>query len=73
MESDPVAVGIGDGECPAEGVVDRCGDDGVTVGGESIVNGLDVRGVEPDRDTEAGLGHGCEIGAGKRRYCARSG
>jgi hypothetical protein len=42
VESDLVAVGVGEGECPAERAVDRCGDDGVTVGDESIVNGLDV-------------------------------
>jgi DNA-binding MarR family transcriptional regulator len=64
VESDLVAVGVGEGECPTEGAVDRCGDDGVTVGDESIVNGLDVCGVEPDRGTDAGLSNGCEIGAG---------
>lgn len=63
VESDPVAVGVGEGECPAEGAVDRCGDDGVTVGQQSIVNGLDVGGVQPDPGTDAGLGDGCEIGA----------
>ncbi len=36
----------------------------MTVGDEGIVNGLDVRGVEPDRGTNAGLSNGCEIGAG---------
>ena len=36
----------------------------MTVGDESVVNGLDVRGVEPDRGTDAGLGNGCEVGAG---------
>lgn len=64
VESDLVAVGVGEGERPAEGAVDRCGDDGVTIGDESIVDGLDVGGVEPDRGTDAGLGNGCEIGAG---------
>jgi len=64
VESDLVAVGVGEGECPTEGPVDRCGDDGVTVGDESIVNGLDVCGVEPDRGTDAGLSNGCEIGSG---------
>jgi len=64
VESDLVAVGVGEGEGPTEGAVDRCGDDGVTVGDESIVNGLDVCGVEPDRGTNAGLSNGCEIGAG---------
>ena len=28
------------------------------------MNGLDVCGVEPDRGADAGLGSGCEIGAG---------
>ena len=64
VESDSVAVGVGEGECPAEGAVNRCGDDGVTVGDESIVDDLDVGGVEPDRGTNAGLSNGCEIGAG---------
>src|SRR5690348_1489618 len=64
VESDLVAVGVGEGECPTEGAVDRCGDDGVAVGDESIVNGLDVCGVEPDRGTDTGLSNGCEIGAG---------
>ena len=64
MESDLVAVGVGEGECPTEGPLDRCGDDGVTVGDESIVNRLDVCGVEPDRGTDAGLNHGSKIGAG---------
>ena len=36
----------------------------MTVGDESIVNGLDVCGVEPDRGTDAGLSNRCEIGAG---------
>ena len=36
----------------------------MTVGDESVVNGLDVGGVEPDGGTDAGLGDGCEIGAG---------
>jgi hypothetical protein len=65
VQSDLVAVGVGEGERPAEGTVDRRRDDGVTVGGESIVNGLDVGGVQPDRGTDAGLGDGSEIGAGK--------
>jgi len=64
VEGDLVAVGVGEGEGPTEGAVDRCRDDGVTVGDESIVDGLDVCGVEPDRDPDAGLGNGCEIGAG---------
>ena len=64
VQSDLVAVGVGEGKCPAEGAVDRCGDDGVTAGDEIIVNGLDVCGVEPDRGTDTGLGSGCEIGAG---------
>ena len=64
MQSDVVAVGVGEGECPAERAVDWCGDDGVAAGDESIVDGLNVCGVEPDRGTDAGLGSGCEIGAG---------
>lgn len=59
-----VAVGVGEGEGPTEGAVDRCGDDGATVGGESIVNGLNVGGVEPDRGTDTGLSHRCDIGTG---------
>lgn len=64
MEGDLVAVGVGEGECPTEGAVDRCGDDGVTVGDQSIVDGLDVCGMEPDRSTDSGLDNGVEIGAG---------
>jgi DNA-binding MarR family transcriptional regulator len=64
VEGDLVAVGVGEGERPTEGTVDRRGDDGVTVGDESVVDGLDVRGVEPDRGTDAGPRNGCEIGAG---------
>jgi hypothetical protein len=63
VESDLVAVGVGEGEGSTEGAVNGCGDDGVTVGGEGIVNGLDVCGVEPDRGADAGLSDGCEIGA----------
>ena len=74
MEGDLVAVGIGEGEGSAEGSVDRCGDDGVAVGDESVVDGLDVGGVEPDRGTDAGLGDGCEIGAGNDvAQCERDG
>src|SRR6202161_1419050 len=65
VESDLVAVRVGEGECPRERAVDRCRGDGVTVSDESIVNGLNVGGVEPDRGTDAGLSNGCEIGAGK--------
>lgn len=36
----------------------------MTVGDESIVNGLDVCGVEPDRGADAGLSNGCKVGAG---------
>ncbi len=64
VESDLVAVGVGEGECPTEGAVARRGDDGLTVSDESIVNGLDVCGMEPDRGTDAGLGNGCQIGPG---------
>lgn len=45
VESDLVAVGVGEGECSAEGAVDRRGDDGVTGGDESVVDGLDACGV----------------------------
>jgi hypothetical protein len=45
LECDVETVGVGEGECPTEGTVDRCGDDGVTVGDERIVNGLDVCGA----------------------------
>lgn len=64
MERDLVAVGVGEGEGPAEGAVDRCGGDGVTVGDERVVDGLDLGGVEPDRGTDAGLSDRCEVGAG---------
>ncbi len=59
-----VPVGVGEGECPTKGAVHGCGGDGASVGDESIVNGLDVCGMEPDRGTEAGLSNGCKIGAG---------
>lgn len=36
----------------------------MTVGGERVMDGLDVGGVEPDRGTDAGLSDGCEVGAG---------
>src|SRR3569833_160700 len=62
VQGDLVAVGVGEGERPAERAVDRCGDDGVTIGAESVVNGLDVGGVEPARGTDAGLGGGCQSG-----------
>jgi DNA-binding MarR family transcriptional regulator len=64
VKSDVVAVGVGEAERPAEGSVDRWGDDGVAVGHERIVNGLNFCGVKPYRGTDAGLSHGCEIGAG---------
>jgi hypothetical protein len=64
VQGDPVAVGVGEGERPAERAVDRRGDDGVTVGDQCIVNGLHVGGVQPDRGADAGLGRGGEIGAG---------
>jgi hypothetical protein len=59
-----VAVGVEEGERPAEGAAGRCGDDGVAVGEECIVNALDVGGVEPDCGADAGLGNGSEVGAG---------
>ncbi len=42
VASDLVAVGVGEGERPAERPVDRCRDDGVAVIDESIVNLPDV-------------------------------
>ncbi|SHW06941.1 Uncharacterised protein [Mycobacteroides abscessus subsp. abscessus] len=64
MERHLVAVGIGEGEGAAEGAVDRRGDDGVAVGGQGVVDGLNVCGVQPDCGADAGLGDGREIGAG---------
>jgi DNA-binding MarR family transcriptional regulator len=64
VQGDLVAIGVGEGERPTEGPVDRGRDDRVTVGDERIVDGLDVRGVEPDRGADARLHDGCEIGAG---------
>jgi hypothetical protein len=64
VERDLVAIRVGEGECPTEGAVDRSRDDGVTVGDKSMVNGLNVCGVEPDSGSDAGLSYGCEIGAG---------
>ena len=61
MEGDPVAVGVGEGEGPAEGAVDGCGDNGVAVGGECVVDGLDIGGVEPGRD---GVGIDLEMSLG---------
>jgi hypothetical protein len=42
----------------------ECDPVAVGVGDESVVDGLDVGGVEPDRRTDAGLGDGGEIGTG---------
>ena len=64
VQGDVVAVGVGEGEGAAEGAVDRGGDDGVAVGGEVVVDGLDVGGVQPDRRADAGTGGGGEVGAG---------
>src|ERR1700761_291675 len=64
VEGDLVAVGVGERECPTEGTINRCGDDGMTVGDEGVVNGLNVSGVQPDRGTDAGLSYRREIGAG---------
>jgi DNA-binding MarR family transcriptional regulator len=49
-----VAVGVGKGERPAEWTVNRSRDDRVAIGDKSIVNGLDVGGMQPDRGTDAG-------------------
>lgn len=46
MKCHLVAVGIGEGEGAAEGAVDRRGDDGVAVGGQGVVDGLNVCGVQ---------------------------
>lgn len=62
MEGDPVPVGVGEGEGPPEGSVDRVRDDGVAIGEERVVDGLHVGGVEPDRRADAGLGDVGEIG-----------
>jgi hypothetical protein len=35
----------------------------VAVGEESVVNGLDVGGMEPDRSADTGLSDGCQISA----------
>jgi hypothetical protein len=35
----------------------------VAVGDQSVVNGLDVGGVEPNRGADAGLSDGCQVGA----------
>ena len=64
MEGDLVAVGVGKGERATEWAVDRGRDDRVAIGDESIVNGLDVGGVQPDRGADAGLSNGRKIGAG---------
>jgi DNA-binding MarR family transcriptional regulator len=64
VERDLVAVRVGEGERATEWAVDRSRDDRVAVGDESIVNGLDVGGVEPDRSADARLRDGCQIGAG---------
>ena len=59
MEGYLIPVGVGESERPAEGPVDRGRDNGVAAGDESVVDGLDVRRVEPDRGTDPGLGDGC--------------
>ena len=59
-----VAVGVGEGECPTERAVDRGRDDGMPVGDECLVDGLDIGGVQPDRGTDAGLSNRCAVGAG---------
>ncbi|POH65373.1 EamA family transporter [Cryobacterium zongtaii] len=57
VEGDLVAVGVGEGERSTEWAVDRGRDDRVAVGDESVVDGLDVGRVEPDRGADAGLGN----------------
>ena len=48
VESDVVAIGVGEGEGATERAVDRPRDDRVAVGCESVVDLLDVCGVQPD-------------------------
>jgi|ERR1700722_3911772 len=62
MKSYLVAVGVGEGKCPTKRAVARCGNDGVAINDQSIVDGLYVCGVEPDRDAYAGLSNGREVG-----------
>lgn len=64
MQGDLVTAGVGEGEGAAEWAVDRSRDDRVAVGDESVVNGLDIGGMEPDRRTDAGLGDRRKIRAG---------
>jgi DNA-binding MarR family transcriptional regulator len=63
VEGDLIAVGVGEGEGATEWAIERGRDDRVAVGDESVVDGLDVGGVEPNRGPDAGLSNGCEIGA----------
>ena len=62
VESDLIAVRIGKGKRSTEGAINWCGDDAMPIGEESIMDGLDVCSVEPDRGTDAGLNNGSEIG-----------
>jgi glyoxylase I family protein len=55
VQRDLVAVGVGERERAAERAVDRRRDDGVSVGGEGVVDLLDPGGVQPDRGADAGL------------------
>lgn len=59
-----VAVWVGKGEGATEWAVHRSRDNRVAFDGKSVVNGLDVGGVEPDRCTDAGLCDGGKISAG---------
>lgn len=36
----------------------------MAVGGEGVMDGLDVRGVQPDCRADAGVGDGRQVGAG---------
>lgn len=47
VEGDVVAVGVGEGERASEWAVDRFGHDGLAVGGECVVDVLDVGGLKP--------------------------
>jgi len=63
VEGDLVTVGVGKGEGAPKWASDRGRDNRVAIGDESVVNRLDISGMEPDRGADAGLSHGREIGA----------
>ncbi len=47
VDRDGVAVRVSERECPAEGTIDRLGQDRHAVLGESVVKGLGVVGPQP--------------------------